>query len=218
MTDSGLPFRHKPDCLVLFTRFPVPGATKTRLIPALGVEGAASLQKRLTEKIVAEYMLLPQHETNLLIHFCGGDEEQMEQWLGKQSFYRQPDTDLGTRMAHGLQSAAAMGADHILLVGSDIPELTAPILSQGFAALRRVMTVLGPSCDGGFYAIGIPAQLTGELLPDLFADIAWSTSTVFATIRTRLTASGYPPLLLPMLRDIDTPEDLACYQNTDLFR
>jgi len=218
MTGSRLPSRCKPDCLVLFTRYPVPGATKTRLIPELGPQGAATLQKRLTEKTVAEYMKLPQRETALLINFCGGDEEQMEQWLGKQSYIRQPEGDLGTRMTHGMQSAAYMGANQVLLVGSDIPELTAPILSQAFAALHRGMTVLGPSCDGGFYAIGMPAQLTEELLPYLFSNIAWSTPTVFATVRERLAESGNPPRLLPMLRDIDIPEDLAHYKNTDLFR
>jgi glycosyltransferase A (GT-A) superfamily protein (DUF2064 family) len=41
-----------PERLIVFTRYPEPGTTQTRLIPVLGPEGAAELQRRMTHQTV----------------------------------------------------------------------------------------------------------------------------------------------------------------------
>ncbi len=203
--------------LIIFTRYPEPGTTKTRLIPILGEEGAARLQKNLTENVVAEYDRMHGCDTFLLVHYSGGSERLMQEWLGSEYFYRsQPQGDLGTRMAESFREGMLAGAEHILLVGSDIPLLNSQIMLEGFEALQKGEVVLGPSRDGGFYAIGCCRQDAGALLPGLFSGIEWSTSTVFTTIMNRLVTAGRKPVLLPTLSDIDSPEDLKLFERNRL--
>jgi len=217
MRELGTSVGGKSNGLVLFTRYPEPGTTKTRLIPILGAEGAARLQKNLTENVVAEYHRLNRCDTFLLVHYSGGSERLMQEWLGGEHFYcSQPQGDLGTRMAESFREGRLAGAEHILLVGSDIPMLNSQIILEGFEALQKGEVVLGPSRDGGFYAIGCSGQDAEILLPGLFAGIEWSTSSVFTTIRNRLVTAGRKPVLLPTLSDIDCPEDLKLFDSNRL--
>lgn len=86
--------------LIIFTRYPEPGLTKTRLIPALGTEGAAHLQRQMTE-----YTLLKVRELqkaiaiSIEVRFTGGNFELMQSWLGTDLIYEsQGEGDLGKRM------------------------------------------------------------------------------------------------------------------------
>ena len=70
--------------LIVFTRYPEPGTTKTRMIPELGAEGAAELQRRMTEHMVARVAeLVDRRSMPVEIRFEGGDERVMAAWLGK---------------------------------------------------------------------------------------------------------------------------------------
>ena len=197
-----------PDCLVLFTRFPVPGTTKTRLIPLLGPQGAADLQRKMTERIFRECQKLQPHNVSSIIHYYGDSQRDMQDWLGSQIYSRQTGEDLGENMFQGFLFAARNGAEYILLFGSDIPEISADILKTGLDELHKGRAVLGPSKDGGFYAIGLTGGQVQKLLPGLFLGMQWSTATVFAEIVKRLRDAGCPPALLPMMSDIDRPEEL----------
>jgi hypothetical protein len=208
MTSPAKPPKCHPDCLVLFTRFPVPGKTKTRLIPLLGPHGAADLQRKMTERIFHECQKMQSQNVSCIIHYRGESVREMQNWLGDQIYSRQTGEDLGENMRQGFLFAAQKGAERILLIGSDIPELSMEILKSGFAELHKEYAVLGPSRDGGFYAIGLTAIQARKLLPDLFLDTQWSTSRVFTEIAKRLRDAGCTPMLLPMLSDIDRPEDL----------
>ncbi len=85
--------------LIIFTRFPVPGTTKTRLIPALGAEGAADLQRQMTEHTLDAISSLINDEVLLQIRYEGGEESDMKGWLGDAiSFVSQGEGDLGHRM------------------------------------------------------------------------------------------------------------------------
>ncbi len=197
-------------CLILFTRYPEPGQTKTRLIPAIGAEKAALLQQKLTERLVGSFrrMLGRGEEISLLISYSGADEETMREWLGDAHYCRQPDGDLGEKMAHGFAAAKMLGSEKMFLVGSDIPGVDEVILQQTFKLLDERDVVIGPSEDGGFYGIGLTDWAVEELLPSLFENVTWSVETVFAIICQRLEEKGYRPKTLPILADIDTPEDL----------
>ena len=192
------------DRLIVFGRYPVPGRTKTRLIPALGPAGAADLQRQLTEKIVAtaEAFAL-QRGVNVEVCFEGGSEQKMRRWLGPDlSLSRQAPGDLGTRMYAAFLAAFQRGCSRAVLIGTDIPELRADHLRQAFDALSENDLVIGPSRDGGYWLIGLnrPARL--------FEGIKWGTRAVLGQTLALANGQGLSVKELDYLTDIDTEEEL----------
>jgi rSAM/selenodomain-associated transferase 1 len=196
--------------LILFTRFPEPGRTKTRLIPALGAGGAARLHKVITEKIANEAIDLQQTSAiPTTIYFSGSTKEKMAHWLGSSFTYiEQAEGDIGARMAQAFSDTFASGTTSAILVGSDIPDISSDLLRQAFSALQTTEVIIGPSQDGGYYLIGFRAGVARQLIPLLFLDIPWSTDVVFPTTIHRIKQSGCTYTLLPTLKDIDLPEDI----------
>ncbi|MFN7931435.1 MAG: TIGR04282 family arsenosugar biosynthesis glycosyltransferase [Blastocatellia bacterium] len=192
--------------LILFTRYPEPGRTKTRLIPALGAEGAANLQKQMTEYTVRlARQLFVWCKVCVEIRYEGGELTAMQDWLGTELDFRpQGSGDLGARMQWAFDAAFAEDFDHVVLIGTDCPDLTVEILATAFAALKRHELVLGPAQDGGYYLIGWKRPLA-----PLLQGIAWGTDTVLAATLTTAAEIGVVPFLLPMLNDVDRPEDIA---------
>ena len=192
------------DRLIVFGRYPVPGRTKTRLIPALGPAGAADLQRQLTEKIVetAEAFALGR-EVNVEVCFESGSEQKMRRWLGSDlSLSRQAPGDLGTRMYAAFLAAFQRGCSRAVLIGTDIPELRADHLRQAFDALGENDLVIGPSRDGGYWLIGLnrPARL--------FEGIKWGTKAVLDQTLALANGQGLSVKELDYLTDIDTEEEL----------
>jgi len=191
--------------LILFTRFPEAGTTKTRLIPALGAEGAARLQRQMTEQTLCQATALAQrHEITLEIHYHGGDPQAMAQWLGPHTFKRQGSGPLGERMKQAFAGALASANGPVVLIGSDCPELTTNILHQAFLELKTKDLVLGPAADGGYCLIGLRRPQ-----PTLFDDIAWGTATVLQDTLAR--AHSLAVSQLTKLHDLDLPDDLAYF-------
>jgi rSAM/selenodomain-associated transferase 2/rSAM/selenodomain-associated transferase 1 len=192
--------------LIVFGRYPRVGKTKTRLIPALGPVGAAALQKRLAEKTVATARQTAIRIGARLV-FChdGGREQQLRQWLGGRPIHFRPQAtgDLGRRMHLAMQCAFDGGARRVVLVGTDIPGLTAAILEQAFAALDEKDLVIGPSIDGGYWLVGMTRP------ENIFDGITWSRPDVLENTLTLARRKGMTPGLLDPLNDLDTPGDLA---------
>ena len=178
--------------VALFTRWPRPGEAKTRLIPALGSDGAAALHKRLTERMVATVRAagLP-----LEVRTTGAEAQAFRGWLGDVAVVDQGEGDLGARLAR------AAAATPVLLLGADVPDVTPALLREAAAALAAHPLVIGPAEDGGYWLLGLAAPM-----PQLFEGVAWGTETVLAETLAR---SPVPPLRLPVLADLDRPEDLA---------
>ncbi|WP_456385952.1 TIGR04282 family arsenosugar biosynthesis glycosyltransferase [Desulfolithobacter sp.] len=197
--------------LIIFTRYPRPGEVKTRLIPALGPEGAADLHRTLTERMVASGQTLARRRpVQPHIFFTGADMSLMEQWLGREvTYHPQQGATLGERMAHAMETLLEAGARRILLVGSDCPFLDPDPLAGALDSLHHRDTVLGPAVDGGYYLIGIRRGVNIQALRYLFKDIPWGSSRVFARTMERIREAGLSCSLLPPLRDIDRPDDLA---------
>jgi hypothetical protein len=195
--------------LLLFTRYPEAGNTKTRLIPELGAGGAALLQKRLTERVVMQANLLTERlGIETIVHYAGGNSKKMASWLGPMHYVEQTSGDLGQRMRAAFEHSFAGGAETAVLVGSDIPEITAGLLQQAFTSLMTREVVIGPTWDGGYYLIGLVARQAPQLLPLIFDKMSWSTGDVLTNTTRRLERAGYDAATLPALRDIDLPEDL----------
>ncbi len=205
-------------CILLFTRYPIPGKTKTRLIPALGEEGAAHLHRKLTSRIFSQAGLLyKQYNIPTTVYYTGGSEQEMEEWLGRARYQKQCHGDLGLKMASAFRETFAWGIDAAVLIGSDIPHLTVKILNEAAKMLQCADVVIGPSRDGGYYLIGCRARSGDQLLDLLFADMVWSTSGVFETTLRRLHDNGYSTRIIEKLADIDTPDDLEIKEVRDLL-
>jgi uncharacterized protein len=192
--------------LIIFTRYPTPGATKTRLIPALGATGAAKLHRQMTESTIAKVRALRQQlQIEIAVHYDGSQRQQMVDWLGTDlSYQSQGEGDLGRRMARSISTACQSGSDRVVLIGTDCPGITTELLAQAFADLQTRDLVLGAALDGGYYLIGMRRPQ-----PELFSGIEWSTQRVFQQTIEIATKLSLSIALAPKLADIDRPEDLA---------
>ncbi|MBF2085378.1 MAG: TIGR04283 family arsenosugar biosynthesis glycosyltransferase [Thermoleptolyngbya sp. C42_A2020_037] len=203
------------DHLILFSRYPQPGTTKTRLIPHLGETGAAQLQRQMTAQVLRQIrpLLYPTAENSTRpisaeIWFSGGEAAQMTDWLGSSwALYPQPAGDLGDRLLSAVERAIATGAERVVVIGTDCPSVDSAILQQAFTALQTHDLVLGPATDGGYYLIGLRQPVA-----DLFRGIDWGTERVFAQTIAIAQALHLSIATLDPLTDIDTAADLPVWE------
>jgi hypothetical protein len=191
--------------LILFTRYPEPGRTKTRLIPALGAEGAAALQRRMSEAIVSHMArFAAQSPVHLEIRYADGTQQAVEAWLSSDiPCLDQGEGDLGARLHRAFTQAFAQGAKKVVVIGADCPGLTPPLFARAFAALDNQDLVLGPAVDGGYYLVGL-----NRPAPALFSEIPWGSGEVLAATLKQAQSLNLSLHLLEPLADVDRPEDL----------
>jgi uncharacterized protein len=185
--------------LVLFARYPLAGAAKTRLIPAIGPDGAAHVHRQLTERTMA---VLRETGHAVELHYTGANEDAFRNWLGDGfALVQQADGDLTDRLMAALDPSAESGP--VIFFGADTPDLSTQIVADAVMALQAHQVVLGPADDGGYYLIGM-----NQPMPELLTDMPWSTDQVMPETLRRLTGLGVEPVLLETLHDCDRPEDL----------
>ena len=203
-----------PQRLIVFTRFPEPGKTKTRLIPALGPEGAARLQRQMTEHILATAAILSNRPgLTTEVRHDGGNSALMLEWLGSQFSYRpQGPGDLGRRMVRAFEEAFRDSNKGAVIIGSDIPGISAQIIEQAFDGLQKNDLVIGPAHDGGYYLIGLKNTAPAETYARLFENINWGTDAVLSQTLQTARKSGLGFIMLETLADVDHPADLHHWQ------
>ncbi len=194
------------DCGVLiFAKTPRPGRVKTRLIPALGEAEATRLYSRLLQREIewiaretpyaVELWVTPDTEHPLL--------RELSEQYGLR-LQRQQGEDLGARMGYAAE-AALHRYRQVLLLGVDCPALTPVHLKRAVAWLTGGMdAVLGPAQDGGYVLLGI-----NRFHPALFEGHAWGGAEVAQTTRKAMHRIGWRWRELPLLWDLDRPDDLA---------
>lgn len=187
--------------IAIFTRAPIAGLAKTRLAPAVGTDGAARLARAFLEDVVSTVISSSRFDASL---WCAGDPDDAAlRAFASLPRRRQPDGDLGHRMAAALEEGIVRGG-RAIVIGSDLPTLPPAILDAAASALDRGdPLVLGPSTDGGYYLVGATARV-----PSIFDAIPWSTPRVLtATLAAARRADLRPTLLSPWY-DVDDPDDL----------
>ncbi len=196
------------DRLLLFTRCPVAGKTKTRLLSALTPREAAGLHRSMTEAIVATiHDLQKQTPMDCEVRFTDCCLSEVRSWLGKDFDYAdQGQEDLGARLKRGFQDSFHRGYSKVIAIGSDCPHITTADLTKAFHLLDEYDCVLGPALDGGYYLIGLR-----RFYGDLFENISWSTDLVFSQTMTIAKQLGLTVAKLRPLGDIDRPEDLGLW-------
>ena len=183
--------------LALFARAPVPGRTKTRLIPALGAEGAAKLHRAFVEDSVAKVCRVPS---------IAGQLWWSEAPNGSNPFDLpervQTGTDLGARLVDALREMGG-GSDGALVIGTDAPTLPARLIAGARESLAYDDVVIGPSADGGYYLVGSRVDPS-----PLFSGVRWSTRYALADTVANASNARFRVRLLPPWYDVDTPDDL----------
>ena len=197
------------ESLIIFTRYPEPGKTKTRLISSLGAEGAANLQRQMTEHTLSNARKLQSNRAVAIeVLFAGGNLTLMRDWLGTDLIYRpQASGDLGWRMARSLATSFGDNATRAVIIGTDCPSLSVEIMATAFDRLLAADLVLGPAVDGGYYLIGLR-----RLVPELFTNISWGTAEVFRQTVKLAQQLNLAVACLPQLADVDRPEDLPLWE------
>lgn len=182
--------------IVVFAKEPVAGRVKTRLIPALGPEGAAGLAAAMLERTVAEALA-----TGLSVELCG--EPDAVAWSDAPVLRTaQGAGDLGERLARAAERV--LRDEPVLLIGADCPALDRHRLRAAADALQSHDAVVHPAEDGGYVLLGLR-----RFEASLFSGIAWSTGEVFSATRARLAALAWSIDVRETLRDVDEPADLA---------
>ena len=179
------------------------------MIPKLGAEGAAKLQLQMTEHTLVEAKKLQtERSLSVEVHFAGGNQQLMQEWLGSDLVYRKQDEgDLGQRMKSAFEASFAAGMIGVVMIGIDCPDLNAALLAEAFEALDRHDLILGPAQDGGYYLIGL-----SRLIPELFTGIPWGTSEVLAKTKSIAQKLDLSVHCLALLNDVDRPEDLQIWE------
>lgn len=183
--------------LVVFAKEPVAGRVKTRLVPALGEAGAAALAREMLAWTLAEA-----RASGLDFELCGDPHPRLWAEPPDAPVSEQGDGGLGERLARAAERALA-GADAVLLIGADCPELGRDRLAAAAAALERCDAFLNPAEDGGYVLLGLR-----RFDPSLFEGIGWGGADVFAGTLRRLGRLGWTVGVGERLRDVDSPDDL----------
>lgn len=194
--------------LIVFTRYPQVGQTKTRLIPALGATGAAQLQRQMTEYLIERLRpFCMARSLHLAVHFAGGSQSEVRAWLGTDvALTPQCSGSLGERLIHALTQTFREGKQRAIAIGSDCPAISGRELDQSLSLLNSCDVVLGPAADGGYYLIAIKAMHRC-----LFEGIPWGTERVLEVTEAIALRQNLSVSLLDVLSDIDRPEDLPLW-------
>jgi hypothetical protein len=191
-------------CLLVFTKTPVPGRVKTRLIGHLSAGSAARLHQALLGDLL-EALEGGRFSVRLAIALDAGDPLPPVRLPLYAGVERQQGADLGERMLNALEEAARVN-DRVAVVGSDLPGLDARRVDEAFDRLDRGDdVVLGPTADGGYYLLALRAE---RIDARLFAGVEWSTGRVLEQTLERCDALDLRRSMLPAGRDIDRPADL----------
>ncbi len=200
----------KDTIIVLFTRWPEAGKTKTRMIPALGAAGAAALQRAMTEHVID---CAPEPGAmDVEVRFEGGDAQCMRRWLGARHRYTpQGEGDLGDRMMRAFVENARRGYEKVILIGADCPDNDA-IISRATRRMPPAVALhLCAAHDGGYYSIAMRREAI-QRAAGLFDDIIWGGDRVRAQTRANAAALGISCASGFEKHDIDRPEDLPVWE------
>ncbi len=194
-------------CVVVFVKSPQAGAVKTRLAGEIGDEAACELYKSFAEDVLCA---LGRTSARVrLFYDPPGGRERIESWLGDcYELVPQEGADLGERMAEAFGDCFAQGFSTVVLIGSDIPDMTVEYVEKAFDVLRSDDAVIGPASDGGYYLIGFRRD---GFSPDVFRDITWGSQSVLDETTKKMNAGGVSFSRLGVLHDIDNVSDLHSF-------
>lgn len=193
--------------LIVFVKYPKKGKVKTRLAKGIGDEKAVEFYRNCILDIVEKHK---EGEHKFTIFYSPKlAKGKFKKWLGDDVGYlSQGIGDLGKRMSKAFIKSFKNGYDSVVLMGSDIPQLSKKDIESAFKELETKDAVIGPSKDGGYYLIGFNKDVFSEFF---FEGIQWSTHEVFDKTVNKFRSRGLDYGVLSECLDIDTIVDLEFF-------
>jgi len=196
----------RTDCaLLIFVKFPQRGMVKTRLAKDTGAYFATEFYRICTEHILSETKKLKKENFTAYIYcYSNSEVEMVSGWVGKEFIVKaQIDGDLGERMSRSFNEIFHEGFSKVLIIGTDVPDITSDLINSAALKLDKSDFVIGPSSDGGYYLLGMNRPIT-----EIFHEINWSTSIVLQNTLDKIKSLELKVDLIDELIDIDTKNDL----------
>ena len=184
--------------LLIFTRNPELGKAKTRLAKTVGNETALEIYKFLLEKTRD---ISSKVSSDKAVYYSVKVREN-DIWDSKiYQKHQQKGEDLGIRMLNAFKDSFDVGYEKVMIIGSDLYDLTSENIEKAFSELNNNDVVLGPAEDGGYYLLGMNA-----LHEKVFKNKTWGTETVRKDTLEDLKDKTVK--LLEVKNDIDVYEDI----------
>ncbi len=192
--------------LGFFAKHWTAGRVKTRLAATIGPEAAALVAKRFIETLAGRLHAVGERQ---VVGFSPADShDEFAALVGDDwQLLAQCQGDLGQRMQHYFESAFSRGAQRVVLLGADSPDLPRQLIAQAFEQLKKQQLVLSPTDDGGYCLIG-----ASVVPPPVFTNMPWSSQQLWQTTLEHLAAIGWTQGkqwgILPAWYDVDDASDL----------
>lgn len=203
--------------LIVFMRYPETGKVKSRLAASIGATEAAQIYEKLARHTlgVASEFLAANPKVRGIVSFSprGRHAQMASKFAGPWEFMPQEGSHLGERMGNADMALRSSGFEHVVLVGSDVPDLDPRDLSEAFETLDQGQAVLGPASDGGFYLIGL-----GEPCRTVFAPRIWGTGEVLRRTEGLLRHHGFQVARIRCRPDLDEARELHLLEARPLFQ
>ena len=183
--------------LIVFVKNIILGKVKTRLAKTVGDNMAFDVYKTLVDitEACSKKVTANKHVyfSDVVINSLFVDELK----------FIQEGFDLGERMQNAFENGFSEGYERIVLIGSDLPDISPEIIHEGFDVLEKNEVVFGPAEDGGYYLVGMNKPQFS-----VFQNKEWSTEGLLKNTLSELKENNIKTGLLQTLNDIDTFEDL----------
>jgi rSAM/selenodomain-associated transferase 1 len=190
--------------LLLFAKEPRPGRVKTRLVPPLTPEEAASISAAFLEDLVGRLGRLP--EVDFGVALPPEDDPLALRRLhpGVRRWVSQGTGSLGERLQRTTAAEFAEGASTVTVIGSDHPNIPGDGIRRCLDAADRGRAGWIRTEDGGYAVLALP-----RCVPRIFEDVPWSTERVARTTLERARESDLVLEDMGLWYDVDRIEDLT---------
>jgi rSAM/selenodomain-associated transferase 1 len=198
--------QYRPDVLAIVAKYPRPGQVKTRLGASIGYMEAATLYRAFLADLAARFTRSAEEQGYSLRWACAPGSGRLQEIVGMDAtVHMQRGVDFADRLYHLAVDMEAIGAQRLVILGSDSPHLAESQVQEAFLAIEPGQVVLGPAEDGGYYLIGF--DFTAGV-PDFFRGIEMSTPRVLEETVARASALNFSVCLLSATFDVDGIDDL----------
>ncbi|GAB2595028.1 TIGR04282 family arsenosugar biosynthesis glycosyltransferase [Spirosoma areae] len=187
--------------LIVFVKNPVPGQVKTRIARTVGDDKAVAVYRHLlryTQQVVQDF-------SGHCVVYYGDFVNPDDGWNGYAK-YAQTGVELGERMLNAFREQFTLGAEKVVIIGSDCLTITPGHLERAFRALDATDVVIGPATDGGYYLLGM-----NHLRPFLFEQMPWSQPELYQLTELAILQHELSFARLDELTDIDEWTDYEPY-------
>ena len=193
--------------IIIFTRIPVRGKTKTRMMPHLTPEQCAMLHSCFLRDIVR---VCESGNAEIFVSYAPEDGEvlRLQKLMGKKKEYLvQRGKTLGERMLHAFEDVFERGAQAAVLIGTDVPEIGESCIRKAFWTLQEKDLVFGRTADGGYYLVGMKKPHR-----EAFGLGEYGHGRVLEETLREIRRAGLSTGFTETLHDMDTPDDLRGFR------